>query len=104
LEELIEWYNKHKNKYPPILLSAVIHNQFETIHPFLDGNGRIGRLLLNNILLKYNFPPVNIYFKNRREYYGVLQEYQKKRNIRPTLNLILKEYKILKRESGVYKK
>lgn len=104
LEELIEWYNKHKSKYPRILLAAVIHNQFETIHPFLDGNGRVGRLLLNNILLKHNLPPVNISFKNRREYYITLQEYQKKGNIRPTLDLILKQYKILKKELGVYKK
>lgn len=104
LEELIEWYNNHKNKYPPILLSAVVHNQFETIHPFRDGNGRVGRLLLNNILLKYNFPPINIYFKNRREYYNVLQEYQKKKNLKSTLNLILKEYKNLKKDLGVYKK
>ena len=104
LEEIIGWYNKHKNKYPPILLSAVIHNQFETIHPFRDGNGRVGRLLLNNILLKYNFPPVNIYLKNRREYYNALQEYQKKKDLKPTLNLILKEYKNLKKDLGVYKK
>lgn len=104
LEELIDWYNKYKKVYPAIVLAAVVHNQFETIHPFQDGNGRVGRLLLNNILLKHGFPPVNIGLKRRREYYYSLQEYQKKGNIRPTVQLILKEYKNLKKELGAYKK
>jgi len=99
LIELISWYNKNKNKYPPILLAAVVHNQFETIHPFQDGNGRVGRLLLSNILLKHGLPPVNIELKNRKEYYFTLQEYQQKGNIRPTIELILKEYKQLKSQT-----
>lgn len=98
LEELVIWYNKSKKKYHPIILATVVHNQFETIHPFQDGNGRVGRLLLNNILLKHNLPPVNIGFNNRREYYDALREYQQTGNIRPTVELILKEYKILKKE------
>jgi len=97
LKEVIRWYNKNKKKYPPIVLAVVVHNQFENIHPFQDGNGRVGRLLLNNILLKHNLPPVNIELKNRREYYNVLQEYQKNRNIRPMIELILKEYRLLKK-------
>ena len=98
LNELVEWYNNHKNKYPALVLAAVIHNQFENIHPFQDGNGRVGRLLLNNILIKHKFPPVNIGLTNRTEYYRTLQEYENKGNIRPTLELIIKEYKILKKE------
>jgi len=97
LNELIKWYNKNRNKYPALVLAAVVHNHFETIHPFRDGNGRVGRLLLNNILLKHNLPPVNIELKNRIEYYNALQEYQKNKNIRPMVELILKEYKLLKK-------
>lgn len=96
LKELEKWYNKYKNKYPPILLAAVVHNQFETIHPFADGNGRVGRILLNNILIKHNLPPVNIDIKNQAEYYMVLNNYQKNQNIRPTIEFLLKEYKNLK--------
>lgn len=97
LKELISWYNKNKKKYSPLVLATIVHNQFEVIHPFQDGNGRIGRLLLNNILLKHNLPPVNIGLENRREYYSSIQDYQNTGNIRPTVELIIKEYKILKR-------
>jgi len=103
LEELIEWYNKHKEKYPLIVLAAVVHNQFENIHPFQDGNGRVGRLLLNNILLKHGLPPVNISIQHRREYYESLRAYQKRGDLKPTIKFILKEYKILKKALGDYK-
>ncbi len=97
LNELVEWYNKNKSKYPALILASVVHNQFENIHPFRDGNGRVGRLLLNNILLRHKLPPVNIDFKNRVEYYNSLQDYEKNHNLRPTIDLILKEYKILRK-------
>lgn len=100
LKELINWYSKNRSKYPTLVLAIVVHNQFENIHPFADGNGRVGRLLLNNILIKNNLPPVNINFKNRREYYNSLQEYEKNHNIRPTIDLLIKEYKSLKRKFG----
>ncbi len=96
LSELVEWYNKNKSKYPALILAAVVHNQFENIHPFRDGNGRVGRILLNNILIKHNLPPINIDFKNRGEYYASLQEYEKNHNLKPTLELFMKEYKSLK--------
>ncbi|HIH39453.1 TPA: Fic family protein [Candidatus Woesearchaeota archaeon] len=98
LGELIKWYESNKAKYPPILLAAVVHNQFENIHPFQDGNGRVGRLLLNNILLKHKLPPVDIEFKNRAEYYQSLQEYENNGNIRLTIELILKEYRKLRKK------
>ena len=97
LAELVNWYNKYKNEYPGILLAAVVHDQFENIHPFADGNGRVGRILLNNILLKNGLPPLNIDLKNQQEYYETLQIYEKEGNIRPTIELILKEYKNLKK-------
>lgn len=97
LGKLIRWYNRNKEKYPPLVLAAVVHNQFENIHPFQDGNGRIGRLLLNNILLKHNLPPLNIELRNRSEYYAALLAYEKDHNIRPTLELMLKEYRALKK-------
>jgi len=96
LEELVKWYNSNKKRYHPLVLAVVVHNNFEMIHPYEDGNGRVGRLLLNHILLKHKMPPVNIGMENRQEYYKALEEYQNYRNIRPMIELIIKEYKILK--------
>ncbi|MDE1768740.1 MAG: Fic family protein [Candidatus Micrarchaeota archaeon] len=101
VRELIVWYEKNKRRYPPLVLAAVVHNQFENIHPFRDGNGRVGRLLLLNILLKHKLPPVNIELRNRTEYYSALQKYELEGNIRPTIELLLKEYRKLNKKFGV---
>jgi len=98
LKELIEWYNKNKKKYPALILATIVHNQFENIHPFADGNGRVGRILLNNILIKHGLPPININLKNQTEYYNSLQEYENNQNIKPTLELYIKEYKQLEKD------
>lgn len=97
LLDLVKWYGKNRNRHTPLVLAAVVHNQFENIHPFQDGNGRVGRLLLNNILLKHNMPPLNIELRNRHEYYAALQAYENEQNLRPTIELMLKEYRNLKR-------
>ena len=97
LKELTEWYRENKSDYPALILASVVHNQFENIHPFTDGNGRIGRLLLNYILLSHNLPPVNISLRNRGEYYASLRSYDQEHNIRPIIELILKEYRDLKK-------
>ena len=93
LKELVEWYNKCKKKYPPILLASVVHNQFENIHPFQDGNGRIGRLLLNYVLLQHKCPPINILLRDRGKYYTCLQEYDRKNDIKSTLKFLISQYK-----------
>ncbi len=96
LRNLVRWYHKSEGEYPPFVLAAVVHNQFEAIHPFQDGNGRVGRLLLINVLVKHGLPPLNIELKYRKEYYEILREYQTTGNLRPTLDLMLKEYRRLK--------
>lgn len=93
LNDFIKWYKENKNKFKPLVLAAIIHNQFEHIHPFQDGNGRVGRLLLNFILLKNNYPPINISLEDRQEYYNTLQEYSKKDKLRPTMEFLIKQYK-----------
>ncbi len=93
LNELCIWYEKHKRKYPPLLLAVVVHNQFEKIHPFQDGNGRVGRLLLNHILLQHKYPPINIRLKDCSEYYQCLQKYDKTGEIISTLKFLIKEYR-----------
>ena len=69
--------------YPPLIRAAVAHVQFETIHPFLDGNGRVGRLLITFMLchdkvLSQPLLYLSLYFKtNRQEYYDHLQSVRK---------------------------
>jgi len=103
LRELIEGYSKNKARYPALVLGAVVHNQFENIHPFRDGNGRVGRILLNNILIKHGLPPINIDFKKRDEYYASLQAYELGNDLKPTLQLYMKEYQNLSKKLGDYK-
>lgn len=93
LKELVKWYRKYRGKYSGLILAAVVHNQFENIHPFADGNGRVGRILMNNILMKNRLSPVNIALRHSVEYYATLTEYSKNKNIRPTIVFLLKEYK-----------
>ena len=93
LNNLILWYEANKTKFKPLILSAIIHDEFENIHPFQDGNGRVGRLLLNFILIKNNYPPINILLKDRAEYYFVLQEYQRNDKLLPSLKFLIKQYK-----------
>ncbi len=93
LSELVDWYKKNKRKYHSVVLAGIVHNQFENIHPFADGNGRVGRLLLNNVLLKHKLPPLIITYEGRGEYYSTLQEFQKQNNLMPTIKFMLKMYK-----------
>ena len=103
LKKLTEWYDDNKSKYPALVLGAVVHNQFENIHPFRDGNGRVGRILLNNILIKHGLPPINIDIKNGAEYYATLKAYESSKDLKPAIELYMKEYKSLKKELGDYK-
>jgi Fic family protein len=96
LNQLVSWYSNNRLRYPGLVLGAVVHDQFENIHPFRDGNGRVGRILLSNILIKHNLPPMNINVKNRLEYYEALQAYEKRHDLKPTLDLFMKEYASLK--------
>jgi Fic family protein len=104
LNDFVEWYNKNKNKFKPLVLAGILHNQFEHIHPFQDGNGRVGRLLLNFILLKNKYPPINIMLEDRLEYYKTLQEYSKRDDLKPTLIFLIKQYKKTLREVSTKKK
>ena len=92
LEDMILWVQKDGKKFRPLALAAIVHNHFEYIHPFEDGNGRVGRLLLNFILIKSGYPPVNISVEDRREYYETLKTYSQRKGMMPTLKFLIKQY------------
>ncbi|HGO5824630.1 TPA: Fic family protein [Mannheimia haemolytica] len=72
MEELIEWNNK-KQSLHPIERIAQLHNRFVGIHPFIDGNGRTGRLIMNFELLKSGYQIAIIKAEQRADYYQALQ-------------------------------
>ncbi len=90
MKSLLSWYSKNKNKLPPLVIAAYFHTAFELIHPFIDGNGRVGRLLMNFILYKNRYPMINIPNAIKHRYYKALQEAQIKGNLRPFVALLLK--------------
>ncbi len=72
MKEFFIWYNKNKQIMHPVELAARAHYRFEKIHPFGDGNGRIGRLIIAYILRKANYPLLIIEYKKRKSYYHAL--------------------------------
>ena len=75
--ELIDWHNKNKEIIHPLRLATEFHARFERIHPFEDGNGRTGRILLNAILLEQNYPPLIIRKTARVAYFSSLEAFDK---------------------------
>jgi Fic family protein len=77
--ELLEWWNKDSGSLTPVLSSAIVHYQFEAIHPFADGNGRTGRALALRELYRRGFDTHHIfsvdeyYWEGRPRYYAALQ-------------------------------
>ena len=83
MSDLLEWWNKEAPKISPILSSAIIHHQCETIHPFADGNGRAGRMLSLWELYRRGFDNHHIfsidefYWEDRPRYYAALEKVQR---------------------------
>ena len=66
-----------------LTIAAYFHLRFETIHPFADGNGRVGRTLLNYYLIVNGIKPLIVYDEDKKLYYECLQAYDEKEDIEP---------------------
>lgn len=92
----LELYINNEMIIDPLIKIGLIHYQFETIHPFLDGNGRLGRLLIplwmiENKTLKYPILYLSLYFKqNRNEYYSLLMDVRFKGHYEEWIKFFLK--------------
>ena len=74
MEKLIYRYDEWKEKYHPIIVASLLHAEFVKIHPFIDGNGRTARLLMNFEAMRSGYPPIIIKVKDRLKYYEALDE------------------------------
>lgn len=77
-----------------IKIATYFHNKFENIHPFADGNGRVGRTLLNYILMINDLPPLIIYDEDKEAYYKALEKYDKEEDINIMIEFI--KYEMVK--------
>lgn len=76
MKNLLDEYKNDKRH--PIIKISDLHVKFERIHPFIDGNGRTGRLALNLELIKAGYAPINVKFKDREAYIDCFKDYEKK--------------------------
>ncbi|RAS73164.1 Fic family protein [Priestia endophytica] len=91
MEQLIKWYESEAQTLHPVERGAMLHAIFVGIHPFIDGNGRTSRLLLNLELMKAGFPAVVIKVENRLAYYEALDKSHTTKNYHNFIQLIVKE-------------
>ena len=82
MEDYFIWYDENKSKMHPVILAAEMHERLVTIHPFIDGNGRTSRLIMNLILLQHGYVIANIKgdYHSRMKYYQALEIAQTSNN------------------------
>ena len=105
MKNLIEYIDNEQKKQETSILQLAfeVHFRFVSIHPFVDGNGRVARLLMNYILAYYDFPMLFVFKADRIKYINSLYEAQESENIKPFYNFMVKQYiKFLKHEIKNY--
>ena len=91
MHELISWYRTNKRKLHPLELAVLLHTKFVTIHPFTDGNGRLGRALLNFVLRRKGYPTLYLDLGHREKYLDAVEE-GNEGNYQPIIELLYEVY------------
>lgn len=105
LKNLLEWYKKNKREVHPLILAFEFHKRYEQVHPFLDGNGRTGRLIMNKILMANGYQPIIVYKDNKVAYFNALEkssEGNKKKYYQFMLEQTRKTYTLLEELAKKY--
>jgi Fic family protein len=92
LQSLCEWYENRRKWMTPPLLACLFHLEFEKIHPFSDGNGRVGRLLMNYILYSHKFPMLSIESQKKTSYIQALERSSLKKECTSFMHFFFREY------------
>ncbi len=99
MKELIEWYRANKRKSHPLELAILLHTKLVTIHPFIDGNGRVGRALFNFILKRTRYPALYLGLEHREKYLDAVAE-GNKGEYKPIIDFMYEIY--LQQHSKIY--
>lgn len=92
MENLIAEF-KSNQKQHPIERAALFHLKFEGIYPFIDGNGRTGRLILNLMLMQVGYSPINVKYSDRRRYYEAFDAYYRDHDEGELVKILMGEVK-----------
>ena len=87
IQEILISYNS-EIKTPFIHRIAQLHTEFESVHPFIDGNGRIGRVINNYLLIREGFPPIIVRNKEKESYYSALRSFDDSHNSKPMIRIV----------------
>ena len=88
MTDLIAKNEERKEMMSVIERIALFHLEFEGIHPFVDGNGRTGRLIMNLELIRHGYPAINVKFADRKRYYNAFDSFYRDKDPEPMINLV----------------
>jgi len=88
MTELLAKNEERKAEMSTIERIALFHLEFEGIHPFVDGNGRTGRLIMNLELIRHGYPAINVKFADRKRYYNAFDSFYRDNDAEPMISLV----------------